>query len=97
MNNEDLYDRVYEEIKSAEPQRAIAAEIGARIDDTTHLQVQIKQVWACIITLFTILIIFVLVAATGCAHDNKPKCTWVCVDPTNIPQSCACAEEMLAP
>jgi hypothetical protein len=34
----------------------------------------------------------------ACATEyHGPHCTWICVDPTRVPDSCACAEEIAPP
>lgn len=39
--------------------------------------------------------LFVALFMALCCATKKPECTFVCVDPSNIPDSCACAEEMI--
>jgi hypothetical protein len=50
-----------------------------------------------VLALFILFIAVLLIAFPlfGCASDNRPKCTWLCADPHNIPDSCACAEEIM--
>lgn len=40
---------------------------------------------------------FFMMTTLRCASKPTAACTWVCANPADIPDSCACAEEIMAP
>ena len=38
---------------------------------------------------------WLMVVLLGCSTTNKSECNWYCDDPTKVPDSCSCLEEMI--
>lgn len=48
MEDELLIEMAYEKMKFKDPTKIIAAEVVARINDTTHLQLQVRKLWLAV-------------------------------------------------
>lgn len=71
MTDKEMYDVCVERCKNLQWQQVVSAEIIERVNDTTYLQIQIRRIWAAVITISIIICIFVLAALTGCATPPR--------------------------
>lgn len=89
-SNQLLYERVMAHIKDKDLAGVIAAEVVARIDDTSRLNLQIKYLW---VTLIAVFILITATAIAGCAKPEVNKCTYICPKGKSPPIGCYCIED----
>lgn len=64
MTDQEMYDMCVEKCRNQKWEHVISAEITERIKETTHLQLQVRRLWAAVFTIFIVICIFIIVAVT---------------------------------